>query len=349
METRKIQQVGRSTLSITIPKKWAKEINLTQGSQVTIEKDIDGSFKIRSNLSNDNRLLKFKICIDDYKEPNIIERSIISLYLNGKHEIDIFSKRDLHHNEVEKIRDVVKNLVGLGIVEQTSNQIIIQDFLDSSKFPLGNLIKHIIQTIIIMQKTIIKNFEDNNYNSLELISNLEDEIDRLHKLTARQILLVAKNRNGSNNIGISSFYISVQDYVIVKCFEEISDHFYMIANTFDDAVKKGIKKDNYTLKEIIDYIKYLKNNTEEILSICVSKDKFKANLLINKLDNLLENIDSSSKKLLEIKRKEIFIVNINSILWHIREIVKQNKSVLESIINQSLAENKELHKRTNKK
>ncbi len=39
----------------------------------------------------------------------------------------------------------------------------------------------------------------------------------------------------------------------------------------------------------------------------------------------------------------IFIVIINSILWHLREIVKLNKSVLESVINQSLIENKRIN------
>ncbi len=340
METRKIQQVGRSTLSITIPKKWANEINLKQGSQVTIEKEIDGSFKIRSNISKSEHFSKYRICIDNYKETNMLIRAIISLYLNGEHEIEFFSKNEIKLDDFEKIRDIVQHLIGLGIVEQTSTKIIIQDFLDPTKFQIENLIKHIIQTILIMQTTIIKKLEQSNFDSIELISSLEEEVDRLYTLTARQILLMFRYRNVSSKIGVSSFYDVVQDYVMVKCFEEMADHYNFINLTFENALKNGIKSDNNTLIEIINYVKNLKKITEETLLIVASKDRFKANILINKIEELFEQIELSDKNILEIYRNESFIVNINSILWHLREIVKQNKSILESIINQSLVDNK---------
>jgi len=155
-EIRKVQQVGRSTLSVAIPKKWANEINLTHGSQVTIEKEVDGSFKIRTRIADSDRISKCSINVDKYKTANMLVRAITGLYLTGKHEIEIYSNKELKPDQLEQIRNVVQHFVGLGIIEQTSKAVIIHDFLDPAKFPFQNLIRHIFQTILFMQRTIIK-------------------------------------------------------------------------------------------------------------------------------------------------------------------------------------------------
>ncbi len=87
VEIRKIQQVGRSTLAVAIPKKWANEVNLKPGSQVSIEKELDGSFRIRTRTTENKRVTKCIINADKCKAPDLLGRSITGIYLTGREAI----------------------------------------------------------------------------------------------------------------------------------------------------------------------------------------------------------------------------------------------------------------------
>ena len=55
MESRKVQKVGYSTLTISLPSEWTKEIGLKQGDTVFCVKERDGSLKIiPSEMIKDN-------------------------------------------------------------------------------------------------------------------------------------------------------------------------------------------------------------------------------------------------------------------------------------------------------
>jgi len=45
-ESRKVQKVGYSTLAVSIPKKFAKEINLSEGDSVLFREDADGTLRL---------------------------------------------------------------------------------------------------------------------------------------------------------------------------------------------------------------------------------------------------------------------------------------------------------------
>lgn len=342
VEIRKIQQVGRSTLAVAIPKKWANEVNLKPGSQVSIEKELDGCFRIRTRTTENKRVTKSIINADECKAPDLLGRSITGIYLTGIEAIEIHSKKELTPQQLQETRDAVQRLTGLGIIEQTANEVIIHDFLDPAKFPFENLIKHMFQIISFMQETIIKTLEECDVDLASEVSNLEDEIDRLYWLTVRQLLLVVIDGAIGDKIGISSLSNAAGDYVIVKCLEDIADHYESISNTAADALKKGLKPDGENLREIIRYSKYLHTMTDNILQAILASDTFKANNLINEIECLLKDMDTYAKKLLEGEEKVAFVVNINSMLWNLREVARQNRSILETTINQCVASNQDL-------
>lgn len=344
VEIRKIQQVGRSTLAVAIPKKWANEVELKPGSQVIIEKEVDGSFRIRTKTSEKKRVSKCTINTDKCIAPGMLVRSITGVYLTGREAIEVYSKNELKPYHLEQTRDAVQRLTGLGVIEQTSNEIVIQDFLDPAKFPFENLIKHMFRIISFMQETIIKTLEDCEPDLAAEVSNLEDEIDRLYWLTVRQLLLAVIDGTIGDKISISSLSNAAGDYVIVKCLEDIADHYEIISMTAVDALKKGLKPDGENLREIIEYSKQLHTMTDNILHTLLSSDISRANSLINEVEGLLKDMDTSAKKLLERDEKAAFVVNINSMLWNLREVARQNRSVLETTINQCMVKNKDIFK-----
>lgn len=46
LEIRKVQQVGYSTLVVSLPRDWVKEVGLKQGDVVSLMRDADGTLRL---------------------------------------------------------------------------------------------------------------------------------------------------------------------------------------------------------------------------------------------------------------------------------------------------------------
>ncbi|TRM73754.1 histidine kinase, partial [Sulfolobus sp. E5] len=46
MEVRRVQKFGKSTLMVSLPAEWVKEVGLSPGESVYLEVDEDGSLKV---------------------------------------------------------------------------------------------------------------------------------------------------------------------------------------------------------------------------------------------------------------------------------------------------------------
>jgi phosphate uptake regulator len=267
----------------------------------------------------------------------MLGRSITGIYLTGREVIEVFSNSELKPHHLEQSRDAVQRLTGLGIIEQTPKGVIIQDFLDPSKFPFENLIKHIFQIISFMQKSLIETLSECELHSVADVSNLENEVDRLYWLTTRQLLQVLIDGTIGDKIGISSLSDAASNHLIIKCLEDIADHYESISITSIDALKKGIQKEDINLQKIVDLSVRNKIIMENILNVLLSEDTFAANQLIDQVEDLLEDMNNFANKLLAGEKNVDFAVNINSILWNLREIARQCRNILETIMNQCLA------------
>ena len=92
MEKRKIQKVGRSTLTISLPKDWINLAGVKRSDVVYLDRLRDGSLRILSeNLIEEKKPKEYPINCDHAKEPNLLERLIVGSYMQGVDLIKIFS------------------------------------------------------------------------------------------------------------------------------------------------------------------------------------------------------------------------------------------------------------------
>ncbi len=335
-EIRKIQQVGHSTLVVTIPKKWANEMKLRAGQQVSLEREIDGSIRIYTEAVVKGSNTICNINVDEYSATEMLVRALIGVYLSGRNTIRIYSDTGIEPHYTEQIRYVTQSLTGLGIIEQTSNEVVIHDILDSTKFPFENLIRHMFKIISFMEEILAKTLDEFDNRLSGEITNLEVEIDRVYWLTVRQLLLVVRDSTVGDKIGIPSLSDAVGYTIVVKCLEEISDHYNDIGGTISNAIENGLDAKNKNLKEIKRHFTQLYGMCDEVLLTLISRDGFRANDLINMIEGILKEMNGTSKNLLEQRNREEYTVEINSILLNLIEIARQNRSILETVINQCM-------------
>ena len=77
MEARKVQRVGYSTLTVSLPRDWVEDVKLKAGDIVSIKREDDGSLKLvpgtdNKRDENSNCLVNADLC----NAPNLLSRVV---------------------------------------------------------------------------------------------------------------------------------------------------------------------------------------------------------------------------------------------------------------------------------
>ncbi|EZQ06899.1 MULTISPECIES: phosphate uptake regulator PhoU [Acidianus] len=224
MEVRRVQKFGKSTLMVSLPADWVKEVGLNPGESIYLEVDEDGSLKVYPpNLKTEGSTKEMKVSLKSSSNADLVSRIIYSLYILGFDRV-IIEKSDGPFNEdiLRKIKDTVRSLIGLEIVSQDLSTIQIQSFLDPTKYNMSSLVTRLSNTLKQMLHYLNLGIKEASRTFLQEVLELEKEIDRLYYLSLRQLLLAQVNRSLAYMIGVKRIQI-VGNRILMKAVEEAAD------------------------------------------------------------------------------------------------------------------------------
>ena len=239
MESRKVQRVGYSTLSVSLPKDWAKNVDLKPGDRVTFLPQKDGSLKLMPSAQVERKVEKeeFVLNSDLCDEPGMLERLIVGNYLLGRDTLRVVSSKRILGMHVEEVRGMTHRLFGLGIVEETPNQIILQCSIDPTKFKIDVLMRRlsiIASTILTEATQALVEFD------LKLAQDAirrEDEADMVYWLAVRLLLSAQRVHSIAEKIGLED-PLEIPDYILIlRCLELIADYAQNVARRVFQLVK----------------------------------------------------------------------------------------------------------------
>jgi phosphate uptake regulator len=224
LEVRRVQKFGKSTLMVSLPADWVKEVGLIAGDSVYIEVDEDGSLRIYpSNVKIESSIREVKVNISNSISPEILTRIIYGYYILGVDKINIEVKDGVFNEEMlKRIKEAARNLIGFEIVNQTIDSIQIQSFLDPTKYNMNSLILRLSNTLKQMFHYLSLGLKEASRMFLQEVIELEKEVDRLYYLALRQLILTQINRNLSYMIGVKRIQI-VGNRILIKAIEEAAD------------------------------------------------------------------------------------------------------------------------------
>lgn len=224
MEVRRVQKFGKSTLMVSLPADWVKEVGLSPGENIYLEVDEDGSLKVYPpNLKTEGSNKEMKVEIKSNINTELISRIIYSLYILGYDRITIESTDGPFSEDVlRKIKETVRSLIGLEIVSQDLTNLQIQSFLDPTKYSMPSLISRLSNTLKQMLHYLNLGIKEASRTFLHEVLELEKEIDRLYYLSLRQLLLAQVNRSLAYMIGVKRIQI-IGDRILMKAIEEAAD------------------------------------------------------------------------------------------------------------------------------
>jgi phosphate uptake regulator len=194
MELRKMQLVGRASFSVTLPPDWVKQNKLNPSDQISITREDDGSLRLTPQAMPAEKEVKITIDAEQCKHTGLLKRLIIGGYNRGCDSIEIVSERAISENHWKEIHEASDSLMGMGIVESTSNHVILQSMVDASKFPLKPLLKRFCGLVTSLYEDALQAVKDNNYSLATDVINRENEVNKIYWLMGRQTVAAAYDK-----------------------------------------------------------------------------------------------------------------------------------------------------------
>src|SRR5919107_2676692 len=331
--TRSLQQIGSSIL-ISLPTEWIKKNFLSKGKSINIETNSDNTISIYSINQNEDIKIEFNYQTNSLEERSknnfgekdstsgkttediqILLNKIFGAYLLGYNIINIKSKEPISFEDSETVKNSIRKLIGLEIVDENNHNINLQFLLDAKTLNIEKILKMMNSIITGMLRETIYPINGNfNQDLKKKISSRDDEIDRQYFLLVRLLRTAIMNKRLASTLNLSN--IDMLDYRIAANFLETAGDLitelmsYLTEVREDKQIIELIKKTGESLEEMQTYSieAFTKMSRDKAFKVIENYEEFKVSL-----SEIKKNI-KSNKDILTNETSLVAVVNIISCL-----------------------------------
>jgi phosphate uptake regulator len=225
METRKVQVTGGSTYTVSLPKEWATDNGVSAGSIVEFHSEEE--LLLLTPRSEEDRV-EGTLDISGMDDDHELARSVMTMYVSGFDVIRLEAGR-ITATQRRIIRDATQGLVGLEVIEETSDRVVLQDLLDSSELSVHNAITRMRLVSLTMLADAVEALVTDDDELAQDVKERDDDVDRLWYMVSRVFRTVLRNPTAANEVGFPrdtcfDFQSSARQ------LERIADHATKIAD-----------------------------------------------------------------------------------------------------------------------
>ncbi|MGD0176336.1 MAG: phosphate uptake regulator PhoU [Candidatus Bathyarchaeia archaeon] len=343
MEIRKVQRVGHSTLTVSLPRDWVRQVGLKQGGVVTLRLSEFGELIVTPGSEIESEEMAVcKINADACRDHEFLGRMITGNYILGRDTIIISSSKELTPEQLTEIRNSTRRLSGLGIVEQTPKEAVIQCFLDPSKFTVTGVLSRLHKVAASMLETSMQALVDRKFSLAVEVLELENEADRLYWLILRQIFRAISKIPLSRHVGIESATNAVGYRAVSKYFEEMADCSESIASLVLSMADENCAEYATVIDEVCKFgaeTLAISNSAMDSLSML---DVELANQVIARSKRAEEHEKDIIELVVSSVQERKLALALRGIVWNLAEICRSAQMVAEVAMNRYLETNSDM-------
>jgi phosphate uptake regulator len=342
MEARKVQRVGYSTLTVSLPRGWVGDVKLKAGDIVSIMREDDGSLKLIPGTERKRDEVKnVAVNADLCNSPNLLTRVITGNYILSHDTIQIAAKDELKKAHLEEIRATTQRVTGLSIVEQTLKQVTLQSFIDPTRFPIYGLMRRLHIIISSMLEASIKALVEGRPELAAEVTHMEEESDRIYWLIVRQLLLAIRDRSAGSKMGIESPVHIVGNRLVAKTLEEMADSAESIANEVL-ALKDREKTNETIVNDIAKFSAQIMKISEHSFGAFLTGEIKLANEAVESVETAENDERRLTQKVLTYVKDVSVAVSLRIIVWNLGQIAKYCRIIGEVTINRIMEKPSEI-------
>ncbi|SHG79431.1 phosphate uptake regulator PhoU [Halobaculum gomorrense] len=224
VETRKVQVTGGSTYTVSIPKEWATDNGVSAGTEVEFYPEGDSLFL--TPVSEEERT-EGTLEIADLSGDQLT-RAVMTMYVSGFDIIALEAPR-ITNDQRRTIRDSVQSLVGLEVLEETRDRVVIRDLLDSSELSIHNAVTRMRLIAVSMLEDAVDALTEGDEDMALDVIQRDDDVDRLYMVVSRIFRATLRTPKAAEDIGLSR-EVCFDYHSSARQLERVADHATKIAH-----------------------------------------------------------------------------------------------------------------------
>lgn len=334
-EFRRVQKVGHSTLSVSLPAEWAKRRDLKRGSPMFFYEESDGSLRLFTE-QRDSDEETVTIDADQYEDPVTLARVVVGSYVLGRNTIRIISAARLRREQIENIRDVTQRLLGIGIVEESDKHLLLQSSINPASFPISTMMKRLYMIVSTMFKETREGLRDEDTELVKDAISRKHEADTTYWLITRLLSSAQKSWVLARDMGINEPTEIIQCSLISRFLDMIGDHSQSLAEKYLELRQHG-KVCPQEVMNLLDQIGSLAFTVIEkgMESTFTGDVKIASDAM--KIGSVVELKEQEFLDLLERKEAEVEVApSLRTMLGDVKTIVEYGSAISEIAITKVL-------------
>ena len=310
---RRLQKIGSSVL-MSLPAEWIKTLGLKKGDILSIENNHDNSITIFPARDRNSQGTEITIHLFGLSHDKLINQ-IYGAYLLGYDLIKIVGRTQIDYENREIIKNAMRNLIGLEIVDEDGLNMTIQFLLDARSLNISKILKQMSSIVNGTHRDIVSAMKTGETHIDLLVRGRDDEVNRQYFLIVRLIRTAMMDRRLASSLDLSN--IDILDYRIAANHLEnagdlISKLSSQLSGSFDEIKYKKIIEGNYLILEM----------QEKSISGFITKDTEKSSQVVtlfnkfNAISNFIKN------DYIKLEGNYQSVLNIINIIYTMDEIAK---------------------------
>jgi len=317
---RRIQKIGNSSYAIVLPKNWIKDLKLEKSDHLAVELEGSKLSIYPSHKVSEKEELEYTIKVSEDEKVSLIIRMFISAYLLGARSIKVEAKeKKLPATLKDELKKYARDImIGIEVVEESLEKITFQELVSWPSMNLFGLIRRMHSIAMNMVKDSYSALINDDDDIRESVVSSDTEVDKFYFYGIRVLNEVVYNRDMLQSFGLTRDVHILISKSLLKNIERIADHAVSIASIRGFSISESDRRKLQALYEKV--LSFFEKSYEAL----VSQDKFKANEIIDYVQEIRKEMENYSSIL-------------QNVIEHFERIAEYTSDIAENIIDYSVS------------
>lgn len=241
--TRRLQQVGGGTYTVSIPKAWADERRLEAGMELHLYAHDDGSIVVRDAATDGDGLATARIAVDG-TGPAPVERALRSAHAAGFETVRLVPDDGNGFTDEQRraARRVTRTLVGTDLLAAGDEEIAVQHLLDARNVSVRQSVHQLQFTALAVQDGAVAAVVDGDAGAAERLDERREEAARLRRMVERHAVRSLVSFGEVDRLGVSRPAL-FDCFATARALERVADEGVRVARVaahLDDGLPAAV-------------------------------------------------------------------------------------------------------------
>lgn len=242
MEIRKVQITGGSSYVVSLPKEWARSLNIRKNDPLGLIAQSDGTLLITPKITGE-AVQRVKIFdASAIGDPEFFFRCLVGAYIMGYTAVTITAPGRIPPRMRMVVLDFTRMVIGQEVTEENDTTITIRDLINPAEMTFESTLRRMHILARGMHEDIISALKMKSRALAKDATARDRELDRLHWLIARQYHLIQNDSSLARRMQVT--VADAACYALVsRIIERIGDHAVNTATTILPLLDSDLNPD----------------------------------------------------------------------------------------------------------